>query len=86
MSPKSDVPPTFRRHRDGSIDFDHYRTRAAAFRGVAKRDTAKVKAMLQFVAVITFATVGAVSILNAPEPVVADNDLRIVASHSAHAD
>lgn len=68
MSQQSDIQQTFRRHRDGSIDFDHYRAQAVALRSVAKRDTAKVKAMLQFVAVIAFLTVGAVFVFNASSP------------------
>jgi hypothetical protein len=66
MSQKPDCPQTFRRHRDGSIDFDHYRAQAAALRGAAKRDTAKVKAMLQFVAIVVFATAGMAFVLNTP--------------------
>jgi hypothetical protein len=33
-------PPTFRRHADGSIDFDFYRARAADLRRQAMRDVA----------------------------------------------
>jgi hypothetical protein len=34
---------SIRRHRDGSIDFDFYRTRATALRGQAIRDSVKLK-------------------------------------------
>jgi len=35
--------PDIRRHPDGSIDIDFYRTRAAALRGQAKRDGVTLK-------------------------------------------
>ena len=38
-----------RRHPDGSIDIDFYRTRAAALRGQAKRDGVTIVLIEQFV-------------------------------------
>lgn len=59
-----------RRHRDGSIDFDHYRARATALRGAALRDAGKVRSMLRFVAILTVTTVGVAFVASALAPVV----------------
>jgi hypothetical protein len=38
-----------RRHSDGSIDFDHYRSRAAALRGAALRDASTLRSAFKLV-------------------------------------
>jgi hypothetical protein len=54
------VSDTFRRHRDGSIDFDFYRAQAIALRKQAIYDALKLKAMLNF-ALIMLALIVAVT-------------------------
>ena len=41
-----------RRHSDGSIDFDHYRSRAAALRGAALRDAAALRSTFKLIMVL----------------------------------
>ena len=50
--------PETRRHRDGSIDFDFYRTQAVAARGEMLRNAFKLKATFGFTLItLTTATV-----------------------------
>jgi hypothetical protein len=55
------VSDGFRRHRDGTIDFDFYRVQATAMRRQAMRDAFKLKATFNFVLVM-LTTIVAVTI------------------------
>lgn len=46
--------PHIRRHESGSIDFDHYRTRATALRGQMKREVRSLKLVAMGLLVIAF--------------------------------
>jgi Asp-tRNA(Asn)/Glu-tRNA(Gln) amidotransferase A subunit family amidase len=56
-----------RRHRDCSIDFDFYRTRAVALRSQAMRDASKRKVFVRFTLITT--AVLAVTVITASAPV-----------------
>jgi hypothetical protein len=59
-----------RRHSNGSIDFDHYRIRAAALRGVALRDASTLRSTFKVITILAAAISGAVLVANAPAPVI----------------
>ena len=59
-----------RRHSDGSIDFDHYRSRAAALRGAALRDASTLRSTFKLIMVVAVAITGVVVVANAPTPVI----------------
>ena len=59
-----------RRHSDGSIDFDHYRSRAAALRGAALRDASTLRSTFKFVTILAMAITGVVLVANVPAPVI----------------
>lgn len=59
-----------RRHSDGSIDFDHYRSRAAALRGAALRDASTLRSTFKLIMVLTVAMTGVVLVANSPAPVI----------------
>ena len=61
-----------RRHSDGSIDFDFYRTRAVTLRGQARRDASALKAFGALV--LTIMGVVAVFFAVAPAPPHASSD------------
>ena len=58
------------RHSDGSIDFDHYRSRAAALRSAALRDASALLSTFKFIMVLAVAMTGVVLVANSPAPVV----------------
>jgi hypothetical protein len=53
-------------HRDGSIDFDFYRTQATALRAQALRDGLKLRLALRFTLVTLTLLVGATLVASAP--------------------
>jgi len=55
-----------RRHSDGSIDFDHYRSRATALRGAALRDASTLRSTFKFIMILAVAIGGVVLVANAP--------------------
>jgi hypothetical protein len=59
-----------RRHSDGSIDFDHYRSRAAALRRAALRDASTLRSTLKLIMVLAVAMTGVVLVANSPAPVI----------------
>jgi hypothetical protein len=59
-----------RRHSDGSIDFDHYRSRAAALRGAALRDASTLRSTFKLIMVLAVAITGVVVVANVPAPVI----------------
>ena len=59
-----------RRHSDGSIDFDHYRSRATALRGAALRDASTLRSTFKFIMILAVAIGGVVLVANAPSPVI----------------
>ena len=59
-----------RRHSDGSIDFDHYRSRAAALRGAALRDASTLRSTFKLIMVLAVAMTGVVLVANSPAPVI----------------
>ena len=59
-----------RRHSDGSIDFDHYRSRAASLRGAALRDASTLRSTFKLIMVLAVAITGVVLVANAPAPVI----------------
>ena len=64
MSKAPTESPDIRRHPDGSIDIDFYRTRAAVLRGQAKRDGVMLK--MASAVVLTVAGGIALAVLVAP--------------------
>jgi hypothetical protein len=58
------------RHSDGSIDFDHYRSRATALRGAALRDATALRSTFKFIMVLAMVVTGVVLVANSPAPVV----------------
>jgi hypothetical protein len=58
-----------RRQSNGSIDFDHYRSRAAALRGAALRDASTLRSTFKFT-ILAAAISGVALVANAPTPVV----------------
>jgi hypothetical protein len=70
MTELSDRIQQARRRRDGSIDFDYYRTRSTAMRAAAKRDTHLLKTLLRSLAIGTLTVVGVAFVMSAPAPVV----------------
>ncbi len=69
-----------RRHPNGSIDVDFYRTRAAALRGQAKRDAATAKAVCAFVLTMVSALSVAVLLVAASAAYVPDRQAAAVQS------
>jgi hypothetical protein len=59
-----------RRHSDGSIDFDHYRSRAAALRYAALRDASTLRSTFKLIMVLAVAITGVVVVANVPAPVI----------------
>lgn len=59
-----------RRHSDGSIDFDHYRSRASALRGAALRDASALRSTFKFTTILVATIIGVVLVANAPAPVI----------------
>jgi hypothetical protein len=58
------------RHNDGSIDFDHYRSRATALRGAALRDASTLRSTFKFITISAVVITGVVLVANSPAPVV----------------
>jgi hypothetical protein len=55
-----------RHHRDGSIDFDFYRTKATALRAQAMRDGLKLKTAFRFTLITLTLIIGATFAASAP--------------------
>jgi hypothetical protein len=55
-----------RRHHDGSIDFDFYRTQAIALRAHAMRDGLKLKAAFRFALITLTMIVGVIIAASVP--------------------